>query len=211
MRQKYLTAFRRCSFRCVSVGVCLDDNPSETHNFRPNKRNPSSSRSHAVQNTMRCSSPLNCARRRRSRLCPSRDIPGLKALVLEPCLRGGTNVRFSLRCPTMKRTFCPFSVPPYGQAVLVASVLALPIADRSVPKEGDRCSTKACAASCLLINVCRGSPLRGNCGLSETTSRRQRRTRAGISTVAQDLHEWPNTTGKNLNGSVASGLDGFKE
>ena len=117
--------------------MCLDDNPSETHNCRPNKRNPSSSRSHAVQNTMRCSSPLNCTRRRRSRLCPSRDIPGLKALALEPCLRGGTNVRFSLGCPTLKRTFCPFSVPLYGQAVLVASVLALPIC-RSLCSQGGR-------------------------------------------------------------------------
>ena len=149
MRQKYLTAFRRCSFRCVSVGVCLDDNPSETHNFRPNKRNPSSSRSHAVQNTMRCSSPLKCARRRRSPLCPSRDIRGLKAMALEPCLRGGTNVRFSLGCPTLKRTFCPFSGPLYGQAVFVAFVWALRLADRSVPEERDRCSKKACAASCL--------------------------------------------------------------
>ena len=137
MRQKYLTAFRRCSFRCVSVGLFKDDNPSDTHSFRSNRRNPSSSASHNVQNTMRCSSPLKRARRGRRRRIRSRHNGAPNALATAPRLRGGTDVRCSLGCRTLKTNLSPLLGASFG-AGRGANIRAAASSLRSICPRGAR-------------------------------------------------------------------------
>ena len=137
MRQKYLTAFRRCSFRCVAVGLFKDDNPSDTHSFQNNRRNPRSSALQNVQNTMRCSSPLKRALQGRPRRIRSRHNGAPNALATAPRLRGGTDVRWSLGCRTLKTNLSPLLGASFG-AGRGANIRAAASSLRSICPRGAR-------------------------------------------------------------------------